>query len=368
MKNSISVIAIIAVLILLLGSCEKDNGHGDLNHIPYNPIALNIDIPSYFPRMESPVDNPLTVEGARLGRFLFYDPILSGDSTMSCSSCHQPQKNFRDDIPFSKGIKGLPGRRSSMTLINVGFSKNSLFWDGRSPSLEEQALHPVEDPLELAAEWPVVINRLQSHPTYPEMFRKAFGISGREQINKDLVAKALAQFQRTIISKDSKFDRVMKGEANFTDLELIGFELYMDDNPDLPDAECAHCHNTPLMTSDDYFNNGLQRASDLNDFVDKGRGALSGIPVDFGTFKAPTLRNVMISGPYMHNGSLKSIDEVLDHYFSGGHPSPTRNSLLRDLQKSGINDPFYREALKAFLHTLTDTVVLNRPELQNPFK
>ena len=368
MRNSFLVIFSILTFILILGSCEKEEAKGDLSDIPYNPIALNIDLPANFPKLESPADNPLTVEGAKLGRFLFYDPILSGDSTMSCSSCHQPHKNFRDDVPFSIGIAGLPSKRSSMTLVNVAFSRNGLFWDGRSPSLEDQAIHPVSDPIELNADWPTVISKLQNHPTYPEMFRKAFGINKKQEINRDLVAKALAQFQRTIISKDSKFDRVMRGEESFTDLELIGFEMFMDDNPDLPDAECAHCHNVPLMTSDDYFNNGLLGATNINDFTDKGRGGVTGAGVDFGSFKAPTLRNVMISGPYMHNGSLKTIDEVLDHYISGGHPSPTRNSLMRDLANSGLNDPFYKDALKAFLHTLTDTDVLTRKELQNPFE
>jgi cytochrome c peroxidase len=366
-KSTIVAVGLIGIIVLLW-SCNKDViEKGDLVDIPYNPVKYSPELPPHFPRLESPADNPLTVDGILLGRHLFYDPILSGDSTMSCSTCHMPHKNFRDDVPLSLGIAGLPGKRSSMTLVNVAFAKNGLFWDGRAVNLEEQALLPVEDPLELNASWPVVIEKIKNHPQYPSWFRKAFGISDKSQITKELAAKALAQFERTIISKDTKFDKIFAGLAAFSDMELIGYEIYMDSNPDLPDAECGHCHNIPLHTSDDFFNNGLQFSADWHSFADMGRGAITGNILDNGKMKAPTLRNVMISSPFMHNGSMETIDEVLDHYLSGGLHSPNRDPLLSDLQGAELDD-FYRRALKVFLHTLTDTVVLTRPELQNPWQ
>ena len=349
----------------LLQSCKPDPvDAGDLTAITYSPEALQLDLPSHFPPMDIPADNPLTKQGVLLGRHLFYDPILSADSTLSCAGCHLPELAFTDGKPFSKGIDGIEGKRSSMSLLNIGFVKSGLFWDGRVKTLEEQALLPVEDPVEMHHKWPELVGQLKNHPTYPKMFREAFGISNKSEITRELAAKALAQFERTIISKDSKFDNVQQGKAIFTDLELIGYGMYFDADPDLPRAECGHCHNTPLATSDAFFNNGLTASATLDDFPDLGRGKVTGSRADNGKFRAPSLRNIKATGPFMHDGRFNTIDDVIAHYNSGGKDSPNADPLLHPL---GL-DAYYIKALKAFLDAFNDTLVYKNPDLKNPFK
>jgi cytochrome c peroxidase len=356
---------IFASFLMTVASCEDDdNKKGDLTGIVYNPESYQVNLPSHFPALEIPADNPLTKQGILLGRHLFYDPILSADSTMSCASCHLPEFSFTDAKALSVGIDGIPGRRSSMSLINIGFVKSGLFWDGRVKTLEEQALLPVEDPVELHTTWPDVIEKIKVHPTYPKMFREAFGIKNKSEISKELAAKAMAQFERIIISKDSKFDLIQQGQAFYTDLELTGLGLFFDDDPDLPDTECGHCHNIPMATSDDFFNNGLTETNSLDGFPDIGRGKVTGSRADNGKFRAPTLRNIKYSAPYMHDGRFKTLDEVINHYKSGGKNSPNADPLLHPL----AIDQYYIKALKAFIETFNDTLFYKNPDLQNPFK
>lgn len=361
----IRTLIILVFFTLFLISCEKpppEIDEGSLTSIEYNPTFQTLEYPDYFIKPNIPTDNPQTIQGIQLGRRLFYDPILSRDSTLSCASCHEPSTSFTDLNKFSIGIDGFPGNRTSMSLINTAFIKAGLFWDGRSKELEAQALLPIEDPLELHHQWPTLVNQLKNHPTYPSLFRQAFGITNKSEITKELAAKALAQFERTLIHSDSKFDKVMRQEVLFSDMELIGFLMYIDDDPDLPDAECGHCHTLPMATADQFFNNGLDLAPTLEEFKDKGLGKITGNRIDNGKFKAPTLRNIMLTPPYMHDGRFQTIDEVLTHYNSGGHDSPNKDPLIRPL---GLT-PFQLNALKAFLHTLTDTSFLSNPDFQRP--
>lgn len=358
-----SKIFLAAFVVMLFGCNEESPDDGDLSSIPYSPVSYDPNLPDYLPKLTIPADNPLTVDGINLGRHLFFDNILSGNGTMSCASCHDPKKAFTDGNAVSVGIDGIEGKRSSMSLVNVGFTKNGLFWDGRAGTLEDQALLPVTDPIELHTTWTDVESRLRNHDSYPTLFRKAFGIKNKSEINKTLAARALAQYQRIILSVDSKFDRIRQGKDKFDDLELIGYSLYIDlEGSDLPDAECHHCHTLDLATADAFFNNGLQFSTDLNGFKDMGRGKITGYLADNGKMRAPTLRNIFYSAPYMHDGSFKTIDEVLDHYNGHGKSSPNKDPLIRDL---GLT-PFHKEALIAFLHTLTDTSYLNNPLLQKP--
>ena len=209
---------------------------------------------------------------------------------------------------------------------------------------------------------------MKKHKTYPTLFREAFGIKNSSVITKEWVAKSLAQFQRTLVSKDSKFDKVEQGLDYYTDLELVGFGLYIDDDPDLPDAECSHCHNLPITSSDDFFNNGIQSSpGDINGFLDWGRGKITNSIADNGKFRAPNLRNIKFRAPYMHNGKFNTIDEVIQHYISGGQESPNKDGLLRDLQKARPLSAFHITALKAFIETFTDTTFHNNPEFKSPF-
>ncbi len=387
MKQFLWRSCIMAVLasVLLWQGCKKDPPEspltGDLLHIPYEPKPYKVIKPPHFPEVPVPPDNPLTVEGVQLGRRLFFDPILSRDSTQSCASCHLPHLSFTDGLPVSVGIDGIAGRRSAMSLLNIAYATNGLFWDGRVRTLEEQALLPVEDPIELHNTWPNLISKIKKHPVYPELFRKAFGIRDREEITKELAAKAIAQFERILISSGtSKFDRFLQGDLDvLDDEELDGKLMYFEEGAGvgLPDAQCFHCHGGFTLTGNQYFNNGLDEVASLDDFVDKGRGAANGRRSDNGKFRAPTLRNIALTAPYMHDGRFQTLEEVLDHYSSHGKSSPNKDPLIEQVgfpipgtnpvKYTGLS-PYHKRAIIKFLHTLTDTAFINNPDIQNPFR
>jgi cytochrome c peroxidase len=342
---------------------EVHNPGKDLSSIPFNPVLYSPLVPDDFPALEQPADNLMTIDGLHLGRKLFYDPILSVDSTISCASCHQPAGSFTDGLASSVGVGGHTSR-SSMSLINIGFHYHGLFWDGRSASLEEQALVPVEDPLEMGEQWSRVVEKLQRHESYPGEFRKAFGIENSADITKELAAKAIAQFERSLISGgNTRYDRFARGEIFLDENEYNGFLMFFDFEPTLPDAECGHCHNAPLFATSDYFNNGLQESADFQSFQDKGLGLVTGKASDNGKFKAPSLRNIVFSAPYMHDGRFQTLNEVVDHYSSGGKNSPTKSPLLYPLHLTQSQ----KADLISFILTLTDSSSLTNEAFQNPF-
>ncbi|MEM8909373.1 MAG: cytochrome c peroxidase, partial [Bacteroidota bacterium] len=319
------------LLLSLLWTCQSTQQQ-DLSSTPYVPTPHELAIPPDFFQMTIPPDNPLTEEGIALGRRLFYDPILSIDSTLSCSSCHDPQLSFTDGQATSKGFGGQNGRRSAMSLLNVGFYDTGLFWDGRVATLEEQALLPVEDAVELHETWPNVEAKLRRHEHYPQLFRQAFGIQNKGQISRELAVKAIAQFERTLMSSgQSRYDRFRRGELEPTEDERMGYDLFFDISPEVKDADCGNCHNAPLFTTNEYENNGLEMAADLASFSDAGRGAVVKNSYQNGKFRIPSLRNIELTAPYMHDGRFKTLEEVIAHYNHGGHPSPNVNSLVRPL-------------------------------------
>ncbi len=376
MSSFIKKVFFFLFLIALLFSCKKrepaiptppGTETQDLTHIPYKPIPVELPQLVPLPIMEIPLDNPLTQDGIALGQSLFYDPILSANNQMACADCHLPIGSFTDNLTVSKGIDGLPGTRSSMSLINVGYYTNGLFWDGRAKTLEEQALLPVEDPLELHDDWENVVEKLKKHPQYPTFFRKAFGIEATVGISKDLAVKAIAQFERTLISSNSRYDQSVRNEIFLEENELNGRDMFFDRNPDLPDAECAHCHNAPLFTGNQYFNNGLDTVANLEGFKDKGLGSVSGNVFDNGKFRAPTLRNIALTAPYMHDGRFETLEEVVNHYNEGTHFADNLDPLLQKPSGLGLSEQNKKDLI-AFLHTLTDTSFINNPAFQNPFK
>lgn len=328
---------------------------------PYSPTTFDFELPAGFPQLVQPDSNVATVAGVALGRLLFFDPILSRDSTFTCATCHKPALAYTDGLAVSKGIDGLTTARSSMSLINVGFQE-TFFWDGRSGSLEEQSLHPVEDQIELGSEWSEIENRLRRSPVYRKAFRAAFGFERSAEINRYQVSKAIAQFERALISGTSKYDRVTFAlDGFFTDAEEHGRDIFFTE-PSIAHPGCAHCHNQPLFGDARFSNNGLVATESIDGFKDPGRGLVTGYPYDNGKFKAPSLRNVMLTAPYMHDGRLPDIDAVLDHYSSGGHYSPTRDAQITGFTLSDED----RTDLKAFLSTLTDTAALKRPGVRAP--
>ncbi|MBI1227265.1 MAG: cytochrome C peroxidase [Bacteroidetes bacterium] len=366
----------LSVLIIGFASCKDDDAGmtakgEDLTNIVYDPTPHTLTIPPGLPSMDISADNPLTDEGIELGRRLFYDPILSKDSTISCSSCHKLTSSFNDTEAISPGVGGLLGTRSSMSLINVGFQIKGLFWDGRSPTLEDQALHPVENPVEMAEIWDDVEVKLQRHPDYKIRFREAFGISNTTEITRGLASKAIAQFERTLISANARYDK--KKFQNDTDpflisdLESFGEKIYFDTLQDgYPKGHCAHCHDGgALYSSEVYRNNAITEVSSLNDFPDKGLGAITGNLTDNGMFKSPSLRNIVLTAPYMHDGRFQTLEEVIDHYNSGGHFAD--NVVINSITQLNLTD-YDKQALLAFLNTLTDTSYYSNPAFQNPFE
>ncbi len=351
----------ITFLVLII-ACTSFSG--ELTSIAYDPEPYVIQEPYYFVKMVIPEDNPMTVEGVALGRHLFYDPVLSRDSSISCASCHHQNKGFTDGLSHSKGIAGRQQRRSASPIINLGYHYRNLFWDGRVKTLEEQAIHPVIDSVEMDFNWEGVTARLQNHSDYPVMFRKAFGIRKKEDINSDLVTKAIAQFERSMVSYDTKYDRVLRGEAEYTPQEFRGHQIFFDADDSIPSGECAHCHTEPLFTGLEFFNNGIEPMEDLEKFPDKGRGAVTHYLYDYGKFKTPTLRNIALTAPYMHDGRFQTLDEVVDHYISGGHFSLNVSPNVRKL-KLTTND---KAALIAFLHCLTDSSFVYNENFSNPFQ
>lgn len=359
------LIVLIGLFITLIGCGDMTPvDTGDLSDIPFETTPFEFDLPDHFPPMSIPADNPMTEEGIELGRHLFYDKILSDDNSMACASCHLQQGNFTDNQAVSLGIAGIAGKRSSMSLLNIGFNTNGLFWDGRTMTLEEQALLPVEDPIELHTTWPEVETKLRDHDTYPTMFRQAFGISNKSEITKTLATKALAQFERSIVSSgQSKYDRVISGEEVFTDEELRGHNIFFDVEPDMTQhAECGHCHNAPLFTTNEFANNGIDDI-DGGNLIDLGREEVTGVAFDKGVFRIPSLRNIESSGPFMHDGRFNSLDETIDHYVTGGKRARNLDPVLHPLFLPAEN----RAALKAFIKTLEDPIFMADKRYASPF-
>ncbi len=349
----------------LVASCQPDD-KGSLDNIAYNPTPLELTKLAQFPKMEMPADNPLTTEGVELGRFLFFDKLLSANGTMACASCHLPEMNFTDGQATSKGIDNIAGRRSSMSLENIGFVNKGLFWDGRTKTLEEQALLPVEDPIELHNTWTKVVDKLKNHADYPTRFRKAFGISNTSEITKELAAKAMAQFERTLISGNAKVDKIFRREGEFTDDEYSGYLLFFN-AAGAPDAQCGHCHTSPFYNSNDYFNNGLDSVSNLANFKDLGRGTITKKEFDNGKFRVPSLRNVELTAPYMHDGRFKTLEEVVEHYASGGHYAENIDPFIPQIATIRLTTKQKRQIV-LFMKTLTDTSFTRNPAFQDPFK
>ena len=336
----------------------------------WEPTPYELKIPPFFPPMDIPADNPLTEEGVELGRLLFWETRLSENNSMSCGSCHLPEINFADPNRYSTGVTGAVGTRNAMALINLGWA-SSFFWDGRAPSLEDQIRDPVPHPSEMNLPWPEAVAKLQADNTdtrYPERLFDAFGTT---EISEDLVVMAIAQFVRTMISADSKLDRVRRGEAEFTQSEYNGYLMFLREGGDPEEVpggqfggDCFHCHGEAgLQFTDHLFhNNGL----DSNFVQDAGRAAVTGNPLDSGLFRTPTLRNVALSAPYMHDGRFQTLEEVIDHYNSGGVASSTIDPFMKYTTGGLSLAPSQKADLLAFLHTLTDTAFVQNPDFQNP--
>lgn len=356
MRNSIKFAILLIGLFIFTGLSEFDR-YPETR--PYQFPTLR-----YFPEMPVSPDNATTVEGVDLGRHLFYDPILSADSSFSCSSCHNQKFAFSDSPNrFSKGVHGDLTKRNTLPLFNLAWYQG-LFWDGKATSIEEQVFHPVRDHSEMDLNWKKATERISKSIFYREKFQATFG---NIEIDSTLIAKAIAQFERTLISNNSKYDRVLRFEDYFTKEEYQGFVLINDQTK----GDCLHCHTTDgdaLGTTGKFSNNGLDAVSDADDFQDKGKGAISGQDQDMGLFRIPSLRNIAVTAPYMHDGRFKTLDEVMDFYSDGVHNSYNIDSKMGSIDQGGARlSKVEKEYIIAFLRTMTDSVFLNNPEFGNPF-
>ncbi|MBK7985886.1 MAG: cytochrome-c peroxidase [Ignavibacteria bacterium] len=391
-KKSI-IIATLLIVALAVISCNKDNVYEpieesvlNLPNTPFDYASLNL--PSHFTTNvagqplptsingtdNTPTTNPITNDGATLGRVLFYDKKLSANGTIACASCHKQDKGFSDDATLSLGFNGGATGRHSMTLINARFyQRGRFFWDERATTLEEQVLMPFQDPVEMGMTLQQVVSKVQEQSYYPELFQKAFGTT---EINSDKISKALAQFVRSIVSYSSKYDqgRAMVASPganfpNFTTEENTGKNIFFQTIPNGGGA-CFGCHTTEAFISANPGpqNNGL----DLSSTTDLGAGAVfTNNPIFVGRFKTTTLRNIELTAPYMHDGRFATLEQVVEHYNSGIKAHPTLSPALKDGNGNPVQlnlTTSQKAALVAFLKTLTDNSVSTETKWSNPFK
>jgi len=380
-----------------ISSCDQiaeptvTDGIAGLN-LPSEPYDYNLQLPpqfmvNSFPTQmpfqfaaaesdNTPNDNPITNEGATLGRVLFYDKNLSANGTIACASCHKQANGFGDDEVLSVGFEGGLTGRHSMGLVNSRFySSGKFFWDERAATLEEQVLMPMQDPVEMGMTLPEVVAAVEAQSYAAPLFTDAFG---DDAVTTDRIAKALAQFVRSIVSFNSKYDvgrnqvqSPLENFPNFTEQENLGKQLFFTPQGA---PSCGNCHGSeafvaplpgPIPTS-----NGTNNGLDANTSDDEGIGAITGNNAQNGKFKVPSLRNVALRAPYMHDGRFASLEAVIDHYSNGIENHPNLEPFLRDPQQNPVRYNFSNEekaALVAFLNTLTDDVLANDPKFSDPF-
>ncbi|MFT6243763.1 MAG: cytochrome c peroxidase [Salibacteraceae bacterium] len=352
----------ILLLFAVMIGCKKDKG--SVAVYDDTPLVLNI-INNTLPVPNLPSDNPLTVEKVNLGRMLFYEKSMSLDGTINCASCHNQENAFSDINQFSEGVSGALGGRQAMAIFNMAWHENEFFWDGRAHLLRDQALGPIENPLEMNETLPNVIVKL-TNKGYGDQFILAFG---SEEITALKISLALENFMMSIISDDSKYDRYLAGLVTLTDSEERGrvlfFGEYNEFFPNISGADCAHCHAGNNFENDLYMNNGLDTDAG---FVDFGREDATNNVADRAKFKVTSLRNIEVTQPYMHDGRFQTLEEVVDHYNSNVQNSSTVDPALLGTTSTGLMlDALEKEDLINFLKTLTDNTFLNNPDYSDPF-
>jgi cytochrome c peroxidase len=293
---------------------------------------------------------PPTPERVRLGRWLFFDPRLSADNTISCATCHHPEDGFSEPTPVSTGIRGQKGTRKAPTFVNAAWRlSDAFFWDGRAGSLEAQALGPIANPIEMGNTHEAMVRTLSGVRSYRRYFEQAFGAG---EITKERVARAIADYERVCMSGDSRWDRWRKhhDEAAVPEEVKKGHELFFGR------AGCSQCHVGENFTDDRFHNLGVGWNARTGTFSDQGRYAVTKIAADRGAFKTPTLRDVAKHAPYMHDGSLATLADVMEHYRKGG----TRNPHLDPKMKPVALTPAESDALVKFMQALTGGNPLDR--------
>lgn len=369
---------IIILSVLLAFGCTKQP-EPELKPA-FRPTPYEIPVPFGFPtKMNIPEDNPMTVEGIELGRYLFYDGRLSGhesaDQQMSCATCHIQENAFECGIDHPEftggkthGVTGIPTHHYMLPLFNQVWNRTGYFWNGYinnensdpwARNIESIVYLTIIDPSEMASDTSSAISAIRAIPGYAPLFKKAFG---SEEVTMDRISKAIAQFVRTLISADSRFDQYLRGETQLTPEELSGYVLFMTEEG----ADCFHCHGgsgNPLFTTHLYYNNGKDSVfSDPSD-----RFGVSGDPMMHGAYKAPSLRNISLTAPYMHDGRFKTLDEVIDFYAHSLVNTPYIDPLMHHIGTGGNQLTATEKAqLKAFLLSLTDEEFIKNPAFGRP--
>ncbi|SDZ90780.1 cytochrome c peroxidase [Arachidicoccus rhizosphaerae] len=372
MGNSLKTITSITLLgCIWIGSLSVSSFTNSrdtiVNNIP-TPHIITLRFPAYFGHhYQIPEDNPTTEEGIALGRMLFYEKQLSKNNQISCASCHQQEHAFSDTAAFSLGADGSAQPRNTMALVNLLWV-NQFFWDGRAKGLEAQADTPLVNLHEMNQSFDQSIAKLEHRQLYKNAFKVAFG---DEKITKSRIEKALAQFERTLISCNSRYDQYLEGIYQPTAAELEGIALFYGTPTSktyLRRPSCSHCHGGPNTYEELFMNNGLDSLP-----KDLGRAIITGQDYDKGRFRVVTLRNIALTAPYMHDGRFKSLAEVIDHYsdhiLSSSSLSPFLNS------KEIVSNPKdhlsftkgERTSLIAFLNMLTDSSFIQDKRFSDPF-
>ena len=341
-----TILSVMLCLFLFFACKKKEDSSVESNEYGvYKPTPYTLKYPKHFPVINIPEDNPLTEEGIALGRRLYYDRKLSQNGPKegaSCSSCHFQSSSFTLNT----------GGTAVLPHVNLGWNRVFL-WEGKVEGFLEDIMR-----FEVEEFFETDVSVLQSDPVYPSMYYKAFG---SEKITQEKTAHALAQFFRTLKSTNSKYDRFLKNETSLSAAELRGYNIFFQERGD-----CFHCHSSPLLTDNQFHNIGLE-ATFTDD--DQGRFHVTGAESDMGKFKTPTLRNIELTAPYMHDGRFATLEEVIEHYNNGVQHSNTLDPIMTKpgkefglrLSKHDVDD------LIAFLKTLTDSTFTSNPDLSNPF-
>jgi len=305
-----------------------------------------LKIPLGLPPLEIPADNPMTVEKIELGKMLYFEKRVSKDGTISCATCHDPQMAWAEHTPTSKGIHEQVGGRNSPTVINAAYAA-AQFWDGRAATLEDQALGPVANPIEMGNTMEGMIQNLDAIPQYREMFQKVFGTG----VTPEGFAKAVAAFERTVLSGDSPYDRFKAGQEDaLTDAQKRGLELFEN-------SGCADCHTPPLFSSYEYYNAGVGMDKET---PDEGRKAVTGEDHDLGAFRVPSLREVANTAPYFHDGSAATLEEAVALMAAGGKDNPHRSVEFDTVREAKLT-PEQQKDIVEFLQALSGTYPIVEP-------
>ena len=306
-----------------------------LASVSFAPAQSNLPTPAGLLPIPWPADNPYSAAKVDLGKLLYFDKRLSADNTVSCASCHAPDHGFTDNQPVSTGIHGQKGGRSAPTSINRAYSL-AQFWDGRAGSLEDQAKGPIENPIEMGETHATVVAKIGAIPGYRDLFQRAFGAP---EVNIDKIAKAIATFERTLLSGNAPYDQYKAGKKKaLSAAQVRGMDVYLNK------AKCDQCHEGVNFTSNSYANLGVGADQATPDV---GRFAVTQDAADWGRFKTPTLRDISKSAPYMHDGSLKTLEEVVEFYDKGGTPNRNLDERLKKLNLTAEQKKDLVEFLKA---------------------